>query len=223
MVGTALYVSPEVQGSTKSAYNQVKKKLWGEKERSREMKITALGIQLPAEIAGNIHLLCQFSSVTQSCPTLCDPMDCSTPAFPVHLQLPELAQTHVHWVSDAIQPSYPLLSPSSPAFSLSQYQGLFQWVRSAYQVARVLEFQLQHQSFQWIFGTDFLQDWLIWSPWSPSLCHVCIEWLFQVGHVMPKDSDWSWHSRCRGAYSPSVHLKKIWTNVPGTTGNKAVN
>ena len=70
----------------------------------------------------------QFSSVTQSCPTLCDPMDWSTPAFPVHHQLPELAQTHVHWVGDAIQPSHPLSSPSPPAFNLAQQQSLFQWV-----------------------------------------------------------------------------------------------
>ena len=70
---------------------------------------------------------CQFSSVTQSCPTLCNPMDCSTPGFPVHHQLPELTQTHVHCIGDAIQPSHPLSSPSPPAFSLSQHQGLFQW------------------------------------------------------------------------------------------------
>ena len=69
----------------------------------------------------------QFSSVAQSSPTLCDPMDCSTPGLPVHHQLPEFTQTHVHWVSDAIQPSHPLLAPS-PAFTLSQHQGLFQWV-----------------------------------------------------------------------------------------------
>ena len=90
----------------------------------------------------------QFSSITQSCPTLCDPMDCSTPGFPVHHQHPELAQTHVHPIGDAIQPSNPLLSPSPPAFNLSQHQGLFQWVSSLHQVAKVLEFQLQHQSFQ---------------------------------------------------------------------------
>ena len=89
-----------------------------------------------------------LSSVAQSCPTLCNPMDCSTPGLLVHQQLPELAQTHVHWVGDAIQPSHPLLSPSPPAFNLSQHQGLFQWVRSSHQVAKVLEFQLQHQSFQ---------------------------------------------------------------------------
>ena len=98
----------------------------------------------------------QFSSVAQSCPPLCDPMDCSTPGLPVHHQLPEFTQTHVHWVSDAIQPSHPLLSPSSPAFNLSQHQGLFKWVSSSHQAAKVLEFQFQHQSFQWIFRTDFL-------------------------------------------------------------------
>ena len=105
-----------------------------------------------------------ISSVTQSCPTLCD---CSTPGFPVHHQLLELAQTYVHQVGDAIQPSHPLSSPSSPTFNLSQHQGLFQWVSSLYQVAKVLEFQLQHQFFQWISRTHFLQDWLIWSPCSP--------------------------------------------------------
>ena len=82
-------------------------------------------------------------------------MDCSTPGFPVHHQLPELAQTHVHWVSDAILPSHPLSSPSFPAFNLSQHQGLFLWVSSSHQVAKVLEFQLQHQSFQRIFRTDW--------------------------------------------------------------------
>ena len=85
----------------------------------------------------------------------CDPMDCSTPGFPVHHQLPELAQTHVHWVGDAIQPSHPLSSPSPPALNPSQHQGLFKWVSSSHEVAKVLEFQLQHQSFQWIFRTDF--------------------------------------------------------------------
>ena len=79
---------------------------------------------------------CQFSSVAQSCPILGDPMDCSTQVFPVDHQLLELAQTHVYWVSDAIQPSYPLLSPSPPAFNLSQHQGLFQWVISLHQVAK---------------------------------------------------------------------------------------
>ena len=89
-----------------------------------------------------------FSSVTQSCPTLCDPMDCSTQGFLVYHQLPELAQTHVHQVGDAIQPSHPLSSPSPPAFNLSQRQGLFQQVSSSHQMAKELELQLQHQSFQ---------------------------------------------------------------------------
>ena len=84
-----------------------------------------------------------FSSVNQSCPTLCDPLDCSTPGFPVHHQLPELTQTHVYWVGDAIQPSHPLSSPSR-TFNLSQHQGLFKWVSSSHQVAKVLEFQLQY-------------------------------------------------------------------------------
>ena len=106
----------------------------------------------------------KFSSVTQSCPTLCDPMDCSMPGLPIHHQLPESTQTHVHWVGDTIQPSHTLSSPSPPTFNVSQNQGLFQWVISSHQVARVLEFQLQHLSFQWIFRSDFLQDWLVGSP-----------------------------------------------------------
>ena len=109
----------------------------------------------------------QFSSVAQSCPTLCYPMDCSMPGLPVHHQLLELTQTHVYWVSDAIQPSHPLLSPSPPAFNLSQHQGLFQWVSSSHQVAKVLEFQLQHNSFQWIFRNNLLSDGLVGSPCSP--------------------------------------------------------
>ena len=87
----------------------------------------------------------QFSTVTQSCLTLCNPMDCRRPGLPVHHQLLELAQTHVHQVSDAMQPSNPLSSPSPPVFSLSQHQGLFQWVNSLHQAAKVLELQL-HQS-----------------------------------------------------------------------------
>ena len=98
----------------------------------------------------------QFRSVTQFCPTVCDPMDCSTPVFPVYHQFPELTQTHVHPVSDAIQISHPLSSPSPPAFNLSQLQGLFKWVSSSRQMAKVFELQLQHQYFQWIFRTDFL-------------------------------------------------------------------
>ena len=100
-------------------------------------------------------LACRYCcSVTKLCPALCDPMDCSTPAFRSLHYLPEFAQTHVHWVSDAIQPSHPLLSPSPLALNLSQHQDLFWWVSSLHQVAKVLELQLQHQSFQWIFRVD---------------------------------------------------------------------
>ena len=98
----------------------------------------------------------QFSSVAQSRLTLCDPMDCSTPGFPVHHQLQEPTQTHVHRVGDAIPPSHPLSSPSPPAFNLSQHQGLFRWVSSSHEVANVLELQLQNQSFQWTPRTDLL-------------------------------------------------------------------
>ena len=100
-----------------------------------------------------------FSPVQFSCSVMSyflPPHGLQQARVPVHQQLPELTQTHVHWVGEAIQPSHPLLSHSLPAFNLSQHQGLFQWVSSLHQVAKVLEFQLQHQSFQWIFRTDFL-------------------------------------------------------------------
>ena len=109
----------------------------------------------------------KFSSVAHLCPTLCKPIDWSTPGFSVYHQLLELAQTHVPRVSDVIQSSHPLSSPFPTTFSLSQHQGLFDSVSSSHQVAQVLQLQLQHQSFQWIFRTDFLQDWLVWSPCSP--------------------------------------------------------
>ena len=108
------------------------------------------------ELQGLLRHSQWVSSVAQSCPTFCDPMDCSMPGHPVHHQLLQYTQIHVHWVGDAMQPSHPLSSPSPPAFNLSQHQGLFKWVSSLHQVAKVLEFQLQHQSFQWILGTDFL-------------------------------------------------------------------
>ena len=109
----------------------------------------------------------QFSSAAQSCPTLCDPMNRSMPGLPVHHQLPESTQAHVHWVGDAIQPSHPLSSPSPPALNLSQHQGLFKWVSSSHQVAKELEFQLQHQSFQWTPRTDLLKDGVVESLCSP--------------------------------------------------------
>ena len=105
----------------------------------------------------------QFSSVAQSCPTLCNPMNCSMPGLPV----PEFTQTHVHRVSDAIQPSHPLSSPSPPAPNPSQHQSLFQWVNSLHEVAKVLEFQLQHHSFQRNPRVDLLQNGLVGSPCSP--------------------------------------------------------
>ena len=98
----------------------------------------------------------EFSSVTQSCPILWDSMNHSTPGLPVHHQFPEFTQTHVHWVGDAIQPSHPLSSPSPLTPNPSQHQGLFQWVNSSHEVAKVLEFQLQHHSFQWTPRTDLL-------------------------------------------------------------------
>ena len=94
-------------------------------------------------------------------------MNHSTPGLPVHHRLPEFTQTHVHWVGDAIQPSHPLSFPSPPAPNPSQHQGFFQWVNSLHEVAKVLEFQLQHQSFQWTLRTDLLYDGLVGSPCSP--------------------------------------------------------
>ena len=99
-------------------------------------------------------------SVTQSCPTLCDPMDCSTPGFPVLHHLPEFVQTHVHWVGDANQPSHLLSSPSLTAFNLSQHQGLFHWVGSSHQVAKVLELQLQHKGHKMSPPFFFFLNWL---------------------------------------------------------------
>ena len=115
----------------------------------------------------NQYIQVQFSSVTQSCPILCDPMNRSMPGLPVHHQLPEFSQTHVHRVGDAIQPSHPLSSPSPPAPKPSQYQSLFQWVSSSNEVARVLEFQLQHHWLQRNPRADLLQNGLVGSPCSP--------------------------------------------------------
>ena len=112
-------------------------------------------------------LKCCSCSVAQLCLSLCNPMDCSTPGFPVLHCLPEFAHTHVHWVGDVIQPSHPLSSPSPPALNLTQHQSLLQWVSCLHQVAKVLELQPQPQFFQWIFRVDFLYDWLVWSPCCP--------------------------------------------------------
>ena len=109
----------------------------------------------------------QFSSVAQSCPTLCNPINRSTPGLPVHHHLPEFTQTLVHWVSDASQTSHPRLSPSLPAPNPSQHQSLFQWVNSLHELAKVLELQLQHHSFQRNPRADLLQNGLVGSPCSP--------------------------------------------------------
>ena len=110
------------------------------------------------------HIYC--CSVAQLCLTLCDPMDCSMPGFTVLHYFPEFAQTHVHWISDAIQPSHPLSSPSPPAFNLSQHQGLFQWVSSSHQVAKVLELQHQCHSFQQYSGLISFRKslWMVTAP-----------------------------------------------------------
>ena len=112
-------------------------------------------INLNKELRFWVHSV-QVSSVAQSCLTLCDPMNCSMPGLPIHHQIPESNQTHVHRVGDAIQPFHPLSSPSPPTLTLSQHLSLFKWVSSLHQVAKVLEFQLQHQSFQWTSRTDLL-------------------------------------------------------------------
>ena len=106
-------------------------------------------------------VLIQFCSVAQSCPTL-QPMNRSTPGLLVHHQLPESTQTQVHWVSDVIPPSHPLLSPSPPAFNLSQHQGLFRWVSSSHQVAKVLRVSASTS----VLPTN-TQDWspLGWTGW----------------------------------------------------------
>ena len=108
-------------------------------------------------------LILQFSSVAQSCLTLCDPMDCGTPEFPVHHQLLEHAQTQVHQVEDAIQPSCPLPSPSPPAFNLSQHQGLFQWVSSSHQVAKYCSFSFSISPSSEYSG-QFPLGWTAWIP-----------------------------------------------------------
>ena len=149
----------------------------------------------------------QFSSVTQSCLTLCDPMDCSTPGLPVHHQLPELTQTHVHRVSDAIQPSHPLLSPSPPAFNISQHQGLFQGVSSLHQVAKVLEFQLQW----WWSSCEVMSDSC--DPMDCSLLGSSVHGIFQARIL-----EWIVISFSRGSSWP-----RNWTQVSCISGRLFTN
>ena len=125
------------------------------------MSVLAVALLLSSPFSSQLYTVSwdhsvQFSSVAQSCLTLCGPMNRNTPGLPVHHQLPEFSQTHLHWVGDTIQPSHPLSSPSPPALNLSQHQGLFKWVSSLRRVAQVLAFQLQHQSFQWTPRTALL-------------------------------------------------------------------
>ena len=133
----------------------------------------------PSEVSGGDykeHLgKVQFTSVAQLCLTLCDPMDCSTPGLPVYHQLLEFTQTCVHWVGDAIHPSCPPSCPSPTAFYLSQHQGVFQWVGSSYQVAKVIgASEFQHSSFQWICRVDFLRI-----NWFDLAVHGTLKSLFQ--------------------------------------------
>ena len=134
-------------------------------------------------IAANI-LIVVHCSVMKSCPTLCNCLGCSMRDFLVIHYLYEFAQTHVHWVSDAIQPSHPLSTPSPPALNLS-HQDLFQWVGCSHQVAKKLKHH--HQCLQWIFSIDFLWNWLVWPPFSLRTLKSLLQ------HDNPKASV-LWHS-----------------------------
>ena len=129
-----------------------------------------------------VFMYAECCSIAQWCPTLCDPVDCSMPGFSVLHHLLEFAQTHVHWVSDVIQSSHPLSPPSPPALNLSQHQGLFQWIDSSHQMAKVLQLQLQHQSFQWNSGLIPLRmDWfhLLTVQGSKTYCLLVNQGTFQ--------------------------------------------
>ena len=166
LVGTETSLSsrtlflPFLSPPTPVSYNLQIEKLMNPERKKHKIHITSrlVWLYFKNQIRG---ILAIISSVQFSLSVLsksCDPMDCSALGFPVHNELPELTQTHVHRVGDAIQPSHPLSSPSPPAFSLSQNQSLFQEVSYLHHVAKVLEFHLQHQAFQWTFRTDFLWD-----------------------------------------------------------------
>ena len=144
----------ETQNTTNSQSNTEKEKSWRYQAPWFQSVLKFVVIKIVGA-APKTDCCC---SVTMLSPTFCDPINCSTSGFPVLNYLPEFAQTHVHWVSDAIQPSQPLLSPYPLALSLFQHQSLFQWVSSSNQAAKVLEFQLQNQTFQWIFRS-FRIDW----------------------------------------------------------------
>ena len=157
--------------------------------------------------------------------TLCDLINCSTPVFPFLHYLHEFTQTHVHWLSDVIQPSYPLLPPSPFALNLSQYQGLFQWLGSSHQVAKVLELHLQHQYFQWI-TTNYgkFKRWECQTPLAAS-GEICMQvkkqqlepdmntWCLGLVHWDdPEGSYWEWGSRWgTRVHSWQIHVD-VWQN-----------
>ena len=134
----------------------ITKEFWHQRPVLKHWNTTLASYMMETSVRKVYLSSVQLSSVAQSCPTLCDPMNHTTPGLPVHHQLLEFTQTHIHQVGDTIQPSHPLSSPSPPAPNPSQHQGLFQWVNSSHEAAKVLEFQLQHQSFQWTPRTDLL-------------------------------------------------------------------
>ena len=149
------------------------------------------------------YLFLQFSSVLLSHSVVSDslqPHARSTPGLLVHHQPPEFTQTHVHQVGDAIQPSHPLSSPSPLAFDLSQHQGLFKWVSSSHQVAKLLEFKLQHQSFQWIFRTDFQLFYRLLSCFSRV-------WLLQAHGL---------YVVCQSPLSMGFSRQEYWSGLPFT-------
>ena len=143
----------------------------------------------------------QFTSVAQSYPNFCDTMGCSMPGFPVHHHLPEFTQTYVNWVGDASKPSHPLSFPSPPTINLSQHQGLFKWVSSLHQVAKVLEFQLQHQFFQYSGLISFRIDispkktyrWLA-NTWKDAQHHSLSEKCKSKPQwgTISRQSEWLW-------------------------------
>ena len=147
-VCVCMYVKHKVRHDLATEQQQVYKYDW--------FILTLYPATLVNSLINSKNFFLNCCSVTKSCLTLCDLMDYCVPGFLILHCLPEFAQTHIHWISDAIQPSHSLSPPSSPALSLSQHEGVFQWVGSSHQVSKVLELQLQHQPFQWIFMVDFL-------------------------------------------------------------------
>ena len=147
-----------IRSSRVNRMSQEERSLWNNKIFKRGLIHFKFSFPLPMSVQFSSV---QFSSVSQSCPTLCDPIDCSTPGLPVHHQLLEFTQTLVHWVGDAIQPSHPLSSPSPSTFNLSQCWGLFKWVSSSHQVAKYWSFSFSIRlSSEYSGLISFRMDWL---------------------------------------------------------------